>query len=221
MTASATGDRAPGPGRRLLDGRAAATTCVLLAVALALSLAAARADSFPGDRGLARAINGVGDWYEPVANLTNAAPALLAVAAALAAAVLVWRRGHRDAVLVCVLVVLTRWPLSVLKPLIDRPRPTGLEVREVVHSESFPSGHVLTMALGFGLWVLLASELVPARHVSAVRAGAAAVVLLAGIARVWAGVHWPSDAVGSVLWAAVVLAAAATLRPLLRRAVGG
>ncbi len=219
MTARVTRARAPGHG--LLDGRAAAIACVLLAVALALSVAAARADNFPGDEPLARAINGVGDWYEPIANLTNAAPELLAGAAALAAAAVAWRRGHPDAVLVCVLVVLARWPLTVLKPLIDRPRPAGLELREVATSESFPSGHVLTIALGFGLWVLLASELVPARHVSAVRVGAAVVVLLAGVARVWAGVHWPSDAIGSVLWAAVVLAAVAALRPLLRRAVGG
>lgn len=210
----ATGRRSP----RVLDRRAAGIAAALLAAALALSVAAARADTFPGDRPLARALNGLGDWYAPVASLTNAAPELLAGAVALAAAVLAWRRGARDAALVCVLAVLVRLPLNVLKPLIGRPRPTELEAREVVTTEAFPSGHALTIALNFGLWVLLGSVLVPARHVAVVRVAASVVVLLGGVARVWAGVHWPSDVLGSVAWAAAVLAALAALRPLLRRA---
>jgi membrane-associated phospholipid phosphatase len=39
------------------------------------------------------------------------------------------------------------------------------------------------------------------------------------MARVWAGVHWPSDVLGSVLWAAAMLAILAAIRPALARAV--
>ena len=139
-------------------------------------------------------INEWGDWYEPAGTLTNDYHLLLAfMAATLAIGILVTRRAW-DAVVLFPLAAALRVPLSEFKAMVGRPRPTDLEIRDVVvEGSAFPSGHVMTATAIFGLWSVLAPELLPPRLVTPVRVFAGLVVLLHAISRMWGGVHWLSD----------------------------
>src|SRR5687768_17564390 len=92
---------------------------------------------------------------------------------------------------------------TVLKELIQRPRPLPPEVRVVVAplgGTSFPSGHVLTYVAFYGfLGFLLAEHLRdgPLRNASV--ATLSAVLALVGPSRIQQGHHWTTDVVASYL----------------------
>ena len=52
---------------------------------------------------------------------------------------------------------------------------------------------------------------------SPARTAAVVLTALVAIARVWAGVHWPSDAYGALVCSAATLALALAVRPALER----
>lgn len=98
---------------------------------------------------------------------------------------------------------------TIVKPLIARPRPTAipalLEQLEVLgsvpsaRSLSMPSGTATACAAG-ALWI--AMRLGPRAGIPAI-----ALALVASLARLYAGIHWPSDvAAGLVLGVVVALA---------------
>ena len=74
-----------------------------------------------------------------------------------------------------------------LKQLFMRPRPEAL-------SFSFPSGHSTAAAAFFGAVIYLCGSLPPRRR-DLVRALAALMIVLVGLARVILRAHWPSDVV--------------------------
>jgi membrane-associated phospholipid phosphatase len=84
--------------------------------------------------------------------------------------------------------------------LVQRPRPTTVDWMTTAGGYAFPSGHTMAATLGAGAlaWAVT-------RHMSRRMARGfvwAAVVLYAGMigwTRVWLGVHWPLDVVGSWL----------------------
>ena len=104
--------------------------------------------------------------------------------------------------------------LNEAKTLVDRPRPAGdFAMLDVVRDSSFPSGHVMTAVVFFGLWFVLASELLPQRWVLPARVAAGTAIGLVALSRMWAGVHWFSDTYGALLWAGVLVALLMALRP--------
>lgn len=189
------------------DRRTDRPALTLVVMSIVLGLLAARFDTFPGDRALAEAARGLGEPWSAIARVANGVHMpLMAASVTIAVAVAAWRR-RGDALAVIAIAGAGRVLLQLPRILIDRPRPSGdVVVRAVASGASFPSGHVMTAMLGLGLWFVLAPVLVPERSVSPVRALCALGVAAAMFARVWAGVHWPSDTAGGVLWMAAVLA---------------
>ncbi|HEY8490751.1 MAG TPA: phosphatase PAP2 family protein [Dehalococcoidia bacterium] len=210
--------------------RAAAGPALLLLAALPLSLAAAGDGTLPGDQALARAVQAVSfPGAAELARLVNwlgAAPAAAVITVALAAGLAILRR-YPEALLV--LATLPARALNaLLKAAAGSPRPTEDLVRVTEHVDGlgFPSGHAMGAVLLYGAVFYLAGRLVPpGRARAAVRAGAAAAVALAGLARIYTGAHWPSDVLGGYLWGAAVLwllvAAYRAAPAALRRRHGG
>jgi undecaprenyl-diphosphatase len=109
---------------------------------------------------------------------------------------------------VAILVVVTTRPFVtwLLKAIVTRPRP-GLGDRMVdATGHSYPSGHVLAAA---ATWIFLPAvvSLYSQRRAAwmAAVALAATVILAVAWSRVWLGVHWVTDVVGSLLLTAVAL----------------
>ena len=182
----------------------------LVALAVALSFAARAEPVLPGDVAVAR-------WWQArqapplpvivaVANAVSRFGVALLALAALASA----SRRRLDLVRLALLGILARLAAGQLKPLIARPRPSDLLIRvsERPADSSFPSGHVLTAVLCYGLLVVLLEYIdLPRRARRPAQALCLAVVLAMGPARVAVGAHWPSDVLGGYLWGAVILIA--------------
>lgn len=148
----------------------------------------------------------------------------------LVAALLLAVWGHpRRAGSVVVLVLTGAGLAGLLKGLVDRARPdASLALLAQPGSSSFPSGHALAGILLFGtLALMLAASPVrrPLRIWGSV--GVALVGLGIGASRVYLGVHFMSDVLGSWLlgatmlatWAAAVLLWGRTQPPIEERVV--
>jgi len=139
--------------------------------------------------------------------------ALVLIPLLLAAGVLArWRRGSwRPLGFLALTLAGASLTSTVIKLLVTRPRPeTGALVRALGYG--FPSGHSTAAAAG---WLSTALVLGWLTRSVALRvtlgAGAAAVVTLVGVSRVYLGVHQPTDVLGGwalgALWLAAVLTA--------------
>lgn len=114
------------------------------------------------------------------------------------------RASVRRATELALLALIAEVSSAALKVLINRPRPSGADVTDLLVTSGFPSGHVTRTAVLVGAVLVL----VPwcARHSRfVIGAGLAAVVVMA-IARVSAKAHHTSDVLGAVLLAAALLA---------------
>ena len=93
-----------------------------------------------------------------------------------------------------------------MKLLIDRPRPDYQIIEPFASGLSFPSGHSLLAVILGGLLVYLLDQwmrsVLPRR---AIQAGLILVVAGLGASRVYLGVHWPSDVIGSYLLGVLAL----------------
>jgi membrane-associated phospholipid phosphatase len=121
------------------------------------------------------------------------------------------RRCHSVAIVMLVTVA-ARPPVEwLLKELVGRPRPAG--ARLVVGTGfSYPSGHVLAAAATWGFVPVIAGLYIHRRWVWwALTTLAWSVIALVAWSRVWLGVHWISDVVGSLAIALIALSAAETL----------
>jgi len=170
---------------------------------------AAATSYFPADLRLAYWVQGW-DGFGPIADFANvlgdipvAAFLTLAIAGVLALAGRV-----REAILV-VLTFVPRLLRTPLAEIVARPRPSPdlVRVSDSASGDSFPSGHVVGAVVLFGLLLILAGSLIPHRGLRfIVRLFCVFVVLATGPARVYAGVHWPSDVMGGYLFGLLALA---------------
>jgi undecaprenyl-diphosphatase len=176
-----------------------------------LAIGAALFDRFPGDVALARAVQdmdtaGASTFFDAVNWLGNTWPSTVLIL--LFAAAFAWRGPPLAAGLV-LLTFVAKGLNTALQELIDRPRPSSdlIEVHKQIDAGSFPSGHTVTTTVLFGLLFFLIAALVPwppARW--ALRAVCLVVIAAAGPARVYIGVHWPSDVFGGYLLSLLLLA---------------
>ena len=107
---------------------------------------------------------------------------------------------------------------SLLKPLIDRPRPDWPDALTTAVTAAMPSGHA---ASGIDAWAVLGLILVAGAAAGRRWFGAAVVGVgvLMGPSRLFVGVHWPTDILAGWLYGAGIacLAGAAVLAVAGRR----
>ena len=108
---------------------------------------------------------------------------------------------------------------QILKLAVQRPRPPAnvLHVSYPETSFGFPSGHATFYAWFVPLLVVGLTPWLPKSLRLPIYVVAALVVLIGGLARVWAGAHWPTDVLGGLLlggsWAAMVIRLLGVPRP--------
>lgn len=133
-------------------------------------------------------------------------PVFWLIAAAIAA-LLFWR-GHRLAAGFVVAAAVTRLASVLIKEIVERPRPSSLEVSvsEQAAGFSFPSSHVFATAALLGFMIFLAQELIPnARARISTQATLVSLILLMGVQRVSTGAHWPTDVLAAWVWGGVAV----------------
>ncbi len=197
-----------------IDRRYALLAAVLAVPSVALGILASIYDTFPLDTAAMHRAQAIGSVYEPVAEVFNEYNWLIAIAVFTVGTAALLIRRRPDAALIFLAAAGARPYLSELKEFVDRPRPSGdFPILDVVGNSSFPSGHVMTAVTYLGLLFVLAPEILPRSFVLPARVGAAAIIVLYALSRMWAGVHWLSDTYGAVLWASTLLAILMALRP--------
>ena len=127
-------------------------------------------------------------------------------------AVLLFRRGERRIAVYLVVTAITGGIVdTVLKIVVNRPRPTfgGAPLNEA-YGNSFPSGHSLSSVVCYGAVLLVVIPYVRSSHRRPVMLATAAIVLAIGLSRLGLGVHYTSDVLGGyVLGVAWLLLATA------------
>jgi membrane-associated phospholipid phosphatase len=170
---------------------------------------------FPGDLRLtllfqsvdSEPLTSVMEW---VSRLGGGWPVVVLAVVVIASAIIVWRwLGRLEA---CLVLATGLSPLiySVLKLIVNRPRPSPDLVRVFVVEEGsgFPSGHAFFATVFFGLLAYFAYSHLQKRSLRVLAlSGFLLLILLVGASRVYLGAHWPSDVLGGFLLGAVFLAA--------------
>ena len=178
---------------------------VLLAGFVALGLALVFAPAFVRlDQNASEAIRAVSwPWLDPVARFATWVGDFWPMATLTTLTGLgLWVRGRRTSAATLVLTVALGSLLGAgLKLLFGRVRP-ALEVARIAlpESYSFPSGHALSSVLFFGSVAFLIMLHVKSLRRASIGAGLCALAAFAiAIARVYLGVHYFGDVVGSWL----------------------
>lgn len=94
---------------------------------------------------------------------------------------------------------------NILKTAMDRPRPSGMNLMDFPLDSSYPSGHVF-MACAFACFTIyvIIQEYPGIPRPAKIALAAFAVIwpLYIGFTRIYVGVHWPTDVLGSLLFGA-------------------
>ncbi len=194
----------------------AAVLCGLAALGLSLYVGWHGAP-LSGDLWLTAQIQRVGQ-LERNAGLINRAPMLLWYVFSAASLLVAFggRLGQRaravpsrqEALSAMALGIVLVFGDQLLKEILRSPRPSvdlGVRVDQAFPGYGFPSGHVYSDMLLYGLLAAIAPAWLPGWLVLPARALAVAIILLAGPARVVVGAHWPSDTLGGYLWGSAAL----------------
>lgn len=191
-----------------------------------LALFAAFFDRFPSDERIAHAIQGIdvpalGGFLDFVNFLGDRWPSA-ALVLLLTVGFAMVRAGSES-----VLVFLTFAPRflgSLLKDLVERERPSPelVEVTSGASGFSFPSGHTIGATVLYGVLFFVIPVVVAWRPLRwTLQVGCLLMVVAAGPARVYVGVHWPSDVLGGYLLALLFLVPVLAVYRALRTGSNG
>ncbi|MEA2452417.1 MAG: hypothetical protein QOG04_1127 [Actinomycetota bacterium] len=108
-----------------------------------------------------------------------------------------WRNGHtRLALFLVVTGLVGSFIDSIVKILVDRPRPSLVAPVATAHGKSFPSGHSMSSMVGYGSLLLVFLPMFDKPRRRWVAAGAVLLVLAIGFSRLALGVHYITDVLG-------------------------
>ncbi len=128
-------------------------------------------------------------------------------------------RAGTEAVLVLIALI-PRAANSFLKEWVERARPSDelVEVTADATGFSFPSGHTVGTAALFAVLFFAIPAVVPWRALRwTLQLGCLLMIAAAGPARVYEGVHWPSDVFAGYLLALLLLTPVIVVYLLLKR----
>jgi membrane-associated phospholipid phosphatase len=187
---------------------------LLLVLSLALSAAAAGPHTLPGDVAAGRWIQSTPEplskWIGWLGYWIGSTAVGVCLGIILAVAFLVRGEPRLTAFVVGVLVLRAANPL--LKVVLGSPRPEDedMVIRELAGGNGFPSGHVMGATLLFGGLFWIAPRMTTrASSQRIVQVAAVFLILVTGLGRVITGAHWPSDAIGGLLWGLLAVVAMA------------
>lgn len=189
---------------------------VLFALAFVALAAIVGGGPLPIDLSIRDALH-VGGPVPPVLDLLSiiGSPVIWDAGVAVLIAGLWFARRHVEAAWIGGGLLAAEVLATAIKIVVDRPRPPGIIVSDLVTQASFPSGHVTRAAVTGALLVLVWPWGRRSRVLVAV--AAVAVAVLMGLARIVAGEHWPTDVAGAYLFVAALTAGAAAVMDRLRR----
>ena len=183
---------------------------ILLVSSVTISVFAYFNTRFPGDLWLAQGIQSISNDFltSIMQGISTALDSWISYIMVAAFALLFWwRTGWREAILILAGGVLAAVS-SVLKAVIDRPRPSPdlVNVLSEADTSSFPSGHSFFTFVLFGLVTYLTFTRLQNKSLRiTIPAILVAFIVLVGISRIYLGVHWPSDVLGGFLIGGVFL----------------
>ena len=183
------------------------SVAALLGAALALLGSAARTGPLTFDSSIFDTIGGLnsGPLGPPFMFLDRIGSLVLWDLVVIVVGSVRWVVSRRpDALLLVAAVVCAEALGFAVKVLVDRPRPDGGGLGDLIASASFPSGHVVRSCVAVGVLVWLAWPS-PRLRWPALAGGLVGLGLM-GLARVASGEHWPSDVIGGYLVGGIVLA---------------
>lgn len=124
------------------------------------------------------------------------------------AALYLWRRGHPRLALFLVVTGLLGGAIdTVVKELVNRPRPSLEDPVATAYGKSFPSGHAMVATVCYGALLLTFMPVIARRWRTMVLGSGLLWVLLIGFTRLALGVHYITDVVGGYLLGLAWLAA--------------
>ncbi len=139
---------------------------------------------------------------------------LLAIGWFLIGGVITYRAWQRKREVVTLLLATIAPPIAVLgatilseivKLLVGRSRPHLFPPLAPESGFSFPSGHTLTSIAFYGMCAIVASWFIAGWGRWAIALVSILLILLVGYSRIYLGVHYPSDVLGSALLGAAWL----------------
>ena len=131
-----------------------------------------------------------------------------ALAVSLLVVVPLFAARYRAEALLVLAASLARLLNSLLKVVINSPRPTAdqIGVTETATGFGFPSGHAMGSVLFFGsLFIIMPAVVRRQWLVLLLQAVAVLLILVTGFGRIATGAHWPSDVLGGYLWGLLIL----------------
>jgi len=157
-------------------------------------------------------------WTRPMLWATTAASAQVVVPLMLAlCGWLAFRRRRYDAGLIAAAWIGGQILHVSLKLVYQRPRPSLFPPLSHASGYSFPSGHTVTAVMTYGLIAAVIGPMLPRALRWAPIAIASVMVALVGLSRVYLGVLYPTDVLGSVLIAGAWLRVALLSTDHLKR----
>lgn len=125
-----------------------------------------------------------------------------------ASAIWMYWQGHPRLALFLIVTGLLGGAIdTVVKVVVDRPRPSLVRPVATAHGKSFPSGHSMSSVVGYGSLLLVWLPLVAERWRRKVIVATLLLVLAIGFSRLALGVHYITDVVGGFVLGLAWLAA--------------